>query len=310
MTRMPGAAPAEIASPSIGLPGLIVDPATGLVQTAAQWTARLAVSRRILLGELHDNPAHHELRARVVRQWAGLGGTGEPRPVIVFEHFDREYRNALGALRDSARTAPLDALLDAGHFDRKAWGWPLHRPLFEAARDSGARWVAANVSREEARSLRDKPVDPVLQRTLDDSDWPASAQQGLEERIREGHCNQLPGAAIPVLVRIQRLRDAALAGALAETPGRALLLAGNGHVGRDHGVPRYLGAASRSALVVGFIEHTEVSPDGLASLPLALLAQRYDLVCVTAPVARDDPCAAFAAAFTAGAPKRAPKRAP
>ena len=41
--------------------------------------------RIVLLGEVHDNPVQHALRAAALRQWVVLGA----RPAIAFEQLDR-----------------------------------------------------------------------------------------------------------------------------------------------------------------------------------------------------------------------------
>ena len=62
--------------------------------------------------------------------------------------------------------------------------------------------------------------------------------------MREGHCDLLPEAQLPGMVRIQMARDQSMARTLAAAPrGRGqtvLLIAGGGHVLRSRGVPVYL----------------------------------------------------------------------
>ena len=81
-------------------------------------------------------------------------------------------------------------------------------------------------------------------------------------------------------------RDAVMAGVLREAllarPGHgAVLIAGNGHVRRDLGVPQWLTALPAAALwVVGFVESAPES--GF-----------YDAVVRGAPAQRPDPCGGF-----------------
>jgi len=63
-----------------------------------------------------------------------------------------------------------------------------------------------------------------------------------------------------------------------------VLLAGNGHVRRDIGVPRWLGAAWQGRLfVVGYLE----ADDDATPTP------NFDAVVRTAPAPRPDPCVEF-----------------
>jgi hypothetical protein len=66
-----------------------------------------------------------------------------------------------------------------------------------------------------------------------------------------------------------------------------VLLAGNGHVRRDIGVPRWLGDGWRDRLFsVGYLER---SSERGGSEPAAA----FDAVVQTAPATRADPCAGF-----------------
>lgn len=308
-----------------------------------EWSRQLRQAPVVLLGEVHDNIGHHELRARMLRIWAGSADSGSGpdrlRPAIVFEYFDRKNREALLGETDRPPPArpPLESLLDTAGFNRKGWGWPAHQALFEAAREVDARWVAAGVYRpalvprdegaEKDGSAKDgsakdgsakdvgaagggrfrEASDPAakdpaaLARAASDraaleavvvaADWPESAATALDEALINGHCKQLPASALPAMTRFQRSRDASLAQPVLLDPDRrTLILAGNGHVGRVHGVPRYLGAQATRAITVGFVERPAGSPPGPRDTDRA----DYDWIVVTEPVAdRDDPCKAF-----------------
>ena len=97
---------------------------------------------------------------------------------------------------------------------------------------------------------------------------------------------------VPGMRAMQELRDAAMTNALlsAGATGPAWLIAGNGHVRRDIGVPRMLSkaAAGKQVLVVGLLER-----DSTGAMPSAEERQLYDLVLVTPRAAREDPCASF-----------------
>jgi hypothetical protein len=101
------------------------------------------------------------------------------------------------------------------------------------------------------------------------------------------------------MVRIQRLRDAGLVeSALTPSARRTLVLAGNGHVTRDHGAPRYLGSSAARAISVGFIERRASDNARAGAGAEAEVAQGgyggvFDWVVVTDPVAREDPCRAL-----------------
>ncbi len=235
-------------------------------------------ARFILLGEVHDNPEHHRQRAELLRR---LLADGQPTRVV-FEQMDRASDAALAA---AARDPEAQA--DAGQLDRAGWRWPMHRPLVEAALAGGAKISGGNFDRDLARRLVREgaaaaPAD--LRTALAAVPWSPAQDEIVRDAIEDGHCGVLPQDRVAPMALVQRLRDAALAQAMlrAREP-RVVLIAGNGHVRNDLGVPHYLraaGVAARDIVALGFVE------DGDATMP-------FDLRQVTPGVQRPDPCAAF-----------------
>jgi uncharacterized iron-regulated protein len=271
--------------------------ASGRSLDIAALAERLRSARYVLLGEIHDDAQHHQLRAALLRALLADG-----RPTwVVFEQIDRQHNAAVAA-------APRDteAVVTAGKLDRKGWKWPLHRPLFDAALAGGATVLGGNLSRAEASSVvrggvAQAPVE--LQRWLsapDDSGtappsaWRPTQDAELRHQVDVGHCGALPPAMIAPMALAQRARDAALAAAMTGAPPnvRVVLIAGNGHVRRDIGVPHYLTAARADDIVsIGFLERAsdgQTAADG-----------PYDEAWFTAPVERPDPCASFRPASVA-----------
>jgi uncharacterized iron-regulated protein len=252
---------------------------------------RLRSARYVLLGEMHDDAQHHHLRAALLRALLVDG-----RPTwVVFEQIDRQHNAAVAA-------APRDteAVVTAGQLDRKGWKWPLHRPLFDAALAGGATVLGGNLSRAEASGVvrggvAQAPVE--LQRWLSAPDesgnappsaWRPAQDAALRHQVDIGHCSALPPAMIAPMALAQRARDAALAAAMTGAPPnvRVVLIAGNGHVRRDIGVPHYLAAARADDIVsIGFLER---GSDGRTAAD-----GPYDEAWFTAPVVRPDPCASF-----------------
>lgn len=259
--------------------------------------AALARVRYRLLGEVHDNPEHHVLRARLV---AALAATGV-RPAVVFEQFDLDHEAALRAAQAAGGDA--ERIADAGRLDRRGWGWPLHKPILAAALAAGLPVHAGNMSRtalDAAQRATSKP-DAAWYTRLRAARWSDAQARTLHDDIVESHCGQLPASVVPRLVVAQRIRDAAMAQALVDdaTADGALLIAGNGHVRADLGVPVYLHApglpdANASSLSVGLVEATP-EDERRADFPQAVAGDRgaYDYLWITAPASGDDPCAAF-----------------
>lgn len=254
-------------------------------------TRRVAPVRYRLLGEMHDDPAHHTLRAALITRIAATGR----RPGIVFEQFDLPGEAALQAAQQAG--ADAEGMARAGGLDRTGWQWPLHRPLLEAALAGAWPVHAGNAPRAAlatvSRSGDASSVAPDIGRRIDAAPWDATQEKLLEDDIRESHCNQLPASVVPRLALAQRVRDAAMAEALvaSATADGAVLIAGNGHVRRDLAVPLYLGVAAEDVVTVGLVE---VAPDEATAsdFPRNVVDEQpgFDYAWLTARVPRDDPC--------------------
>jgi uncharacterized iron-regulated protein len=237
----------------------------------------------LLLGEVHDNAAQHALRARGL---AALLAAGD-RPALVLEHFDLGQQAAIDALHKPGRTPPDAAAIDATtdalvRLGGPGWHWPFYRPALRLAVAHGLPLLAANVSRADARL--------VMQQGLAATGWradvPPDILQAQAEAIHTGHCGQLDAATAARLALSQVARDQSMARLVSRHAGRGVvLLAGNGHVRADIGVPRWLDADLRARTrVVGLLE-----ADAGADQPTPSAA--FDSVLTTRAQPRPDPCA-------------------
>lgn len=231
----------------------------------------------VLLGEVHDNAAQHALRVRALGEHLAAGA----RPALVMEQFDRERQADIDRAIASP-TAGADAVIAAGAPDaaaRRGWDWQLYRPYIALALEYRLPIVAANVSRADAR----RAVQGGLASLGFDAVVPADVAAAQAQAIVDGHCGAIDAAQARGLVASQVARDQFMARALQSHAARgAVLLAGNGHVRRDIGVPRWLDPAWRGrSVAIGLLE--EGNPDPAA----------YDLVLVTPAQPRSDPCAAM-----------------
>jgi uncharacterized iron-regulated protein len=261
---------------SLALLTLITTPAQG-GQIGADNLDRLPPAQIILLGEVHDNPVHHEGQARAL---AAL------RPqAVVWEMLTPEQ-----AARMPVDLSDADAVALA--VDWAASGWPdfaLYHPLLLAA--PGARHLGAGVPREAARRafgtlLAQVFGDGAARFGLDDDLPEAEAAARLAD-LMASHCNALPADILPGMLAAQRLRDGELArvalAALEGGGGPVVVITGNGHARTDWGVPALIARAAPevSVLSVGQLEGQPEAPPP------------FDLWLVTAAPAREDPCAAF-----------------
>lgn len=281
----PGAAP--VTPRALALPDALAvyEAAGGRPITPDELLLRIGEADLVLLGELHDNAAHHRVRGALIAAAAAR------RPAVVFEQFAA----APAPIAVPLAGQTMEDWLDASGFDRTGWKWPLHAPVVEAAGAHARALWGSGVSRDALRSVvrggtAAAPAD--LRRLMEQAPLDDAAREALDHELMEGHCGQLAETMIPGMRAAQAVRDAAMTRALlaAAADGPAWLIAGNGHVRKDIAVPRLLRqvAPDRRVLVVGLTERRTG-----AGAPGAAERERYDLVIATPPAERDDPCAGF-----------------
>ncbi len=226
-----------------------------------------------LLGEVHDNPAHHANQAAAVAAIAPAA--------LVFEMLLPEQVKRLPANRSDA--AAMDAAIGW-----TARGWPdfaLYQPIFAAA--PRARIYGADVPDADVRRAMTDGAASVLNSFGLANPLPPAEQDARETELWAAHCFAMPKAAMGGMVQVQRLRDASLARAairaLRETGGPVVVIAGAEHVRSDIGVPALVKAAvpALTVLSVGQVESAGAT-------------QPFDLWIVTKGVqGRGDPCEGF-----------------
>lgn len=231
----------------------------------------------VVLGEVHDNPAHHLEQARII---AALS----PR-ALVFEMLPPDAPLRVVGVDRSDAGAMAAAL---GWADL---GWPdyaLYHPVFAAAPGAGlfgadlpAVAVAAALEQGAAAVLGDRAAAFGL------GPLAAADQAAREAEMQADHCGAMPPGLLPGMVEVQRARDAYMAAialaALDRVGGPIVVIAGTGHARTDRGVPAMI-AAARPGVTVWSLGQVEGDPGAAAP---------FDAVNRTPPVPRADPCAAF-----------------
>lgn len=222
----------------------------------------------LLWGEVHDHPALHAHRFAAFDALLAGGA----RPALVLEMLDRDRQPELDRLRAAGADAAALVLAVGG----RGWHWPFYQPWIERALAQGLPLVAANVGRDEARRVM---TDGLATRGFD-SAVPEPLLAAQAQLIEASHCGLVDGPRARRMALAQVARDQAMARAMqAHAMRGAVLLAGNGHVRRDIGVPQWLPAELRPrAWVVGRVEHGDST---------LAFDERHEF----APHPRPDPCA-------------------
>ncbi|MBC3910881.1 ChaN family lipoprotein [Undibacterium umbellatum] len=261
------------------LTGLVT--ASLLSACATQAEKPVSGSKILLLGEVHDNPDGHAHRYADLQKMLVAGW----RPAIAMEQFDRENQAEL----TQAQAACTDADCIISKLGNKRWEWPHYRPVIQLAIDYKLPLLAANLSRSDAARVMREGYAAVLDKnTISsyklDQALPTVVVNGQRAAMESGHCGKMPDNIVPSMVRAQVARDVWMAKVVTDNADRGVvLLAGNGHVRRDLGVPVWLPANRQASLQIhGYVEDTNSNKPGDTSL--------YDVSHVVKAHARPDPC--------------------
>jgi uncharacterized iron-regulated protein len=257
--------------------------------TAESAASAVAGADYLLLGEIHDNAAHHRGQADLLRRFPGEDVT------VGFEQLDSAQAERLAEAL--ASDDPLAALPDAVAWAGAGWPpWVLYEPVFAAALAQGRRIVPLSFPRREAFAIAEAGFSAVLPpealAALDPASLlDAAAQAALEQELADAHCGRLPAEMLPAMATVQVARDAHMAWRQAGAGDRGVLVLGAGHARRDRAVPRFLERLRPEAriAVVVFVERR---PD--ASFPDDYPEAQpgfADFVAVTDAAERPDPCA-------------------
>lgn len=199
--------------------------------------SRVMPTPLLLVGEQHDASEHQRLQRDLVQALATRGQLA----AVVMEMAEAGH-DTRGLARDADEAAVRAAL---GWNEQHNWPWPTYRPVVMAAVRAGVPVVGGNLPRNR---MREAMGDAALDASVTP---PVLLQQ--REAIRTGHCDLLPETQLGPMTRIQLARDRTLAQvATAQlAAGRTvLLIAGNGHVRSDLGVPLHLAAGQTHRVVV------------------------------------------------------------
>ena len=248
--------------------------------SVAQLVQAVLRSDVAVLGEVHDNPRHHQLRGELLRQLPAASKT------VVAEHLNWRQR--------FTPQAELLTGLQAAGFDPEGWSWPLHQPVFEAVAAMQMPLMGGNLPGESIKEVfktRGQSLPEPVRVLLAKTPFDELQRKAMNEEIDQGHCGAMPASMFEGMTAVQRGRDAAMAEvALAHLP--SIVVAGNGHAWKHLGVPFvvYKSSPHLHTLSVLFMEWDDTRPSPEKQAFLAELAQQADYVWLTPPHPRKDPC--------------------
>jgi uncharacterized iron-regulated protein len=254
--------------------------------------ARINAANVLLLGEIHDNPQHHELQQKLLNARIASGA----RPAVMMEQLNAENQPALDqALAGSKRDEVLSSVTKLIKFS----DWQFYRPFLVLAVDNQLPVIAANISNQQLQPVIWNGFAAYdagdLKRLAVEQVWSESREKYLVRNMGGAHCGKLKDELRAGLSRSQRLRDALMADSAMASIGRGIVgIVGSSHARRDIGLPLYFAARAPLARIfsIGFVEvHPRKTDPTTYETESATGEAPFDVIWFTPRVDRPDPCA-------------------
>ncbi|MGB7304128.1 MAG: ChaN family lipoprotein [Burkholderiaceae bacterium] len=263
-------------------------------------------ARFVLLGEVHTNADHHLLQARVIEALASLGR----KPVVVWEMISQNHQAVLDS--PGLTTAEsVRALNKELNWANSGWPqWSMYEPIALAAVAYGLPMRGAALDQQFVRGLpragKDGLSEEVINRLHLAEPLSDANNQSMLDSLDKGHCGLVPKESLAPMQWVQRARDGAMADAMLRTSDRddankenqeSVLIAGNGHIRKDWGVPAVLSRAATvrsedtAILSIAQIEVSEGELDPADYVDIQTRGSLYDFVVFTPRSEIKDHCA-------------------
>lgn len=217
-------APPSLASSSIK------DLHTGETLTPEQLLVRLAKQPRVIVGEKHDNPAHHQIEAWLVESLPAQ----RPQGSVLMEMLTPSQQPAVESTKRLMQAQPeLSATKVAEQLKwQKSWDWSMYSQVVMPAIQAPYPLLAANLDRNEIIAFYQKPTFPAGANSAD-----PLVREAIADTIKVSHQQNIEPEQLHAMLAIQQQRDRRMAERLLAAPTPALLIVGGYHAKRNVGVP-------------------------------------------------------------------------
>ncbi len=217
--------------------GQIISGASGALVTFDEMLADLAQCRVVYVGEIHTDPAHHEIQLEILK---GLLSR-HPRVAVGMEMFDFTYQIVLDQW--SAGQLTQEAFLEKTHwYANWRFDFTLYQPILDIIRETGIPLFGLNIPFHIPPKVRIGGIDSLL--GCDRQDLPPridtsiAAHRAYLETIFKAHAFHAQ-ANFEFFYQAQCVWEDTMAASIARSLGDRLMmvLAGNGHIVHKFGIP-------------------------------------------------------------------------
>ncbi|OKB66159.1 iron-regulated protein [Serratia marcescens] len=213
--------------------GSITDLHSGAILTPEQLLTRLAQQPRLIVGEKHDNPYHHQIEQWLVQQLP----LRRPQGSVLMEMINPNQQVQVDKVKQWLQSDPTvrDGRVAELIAWQPGWKWELYGGVTMAAMRAPYPLWSANLDRSEIAAFYQQPQFPAGQLSAQ-----PAVRKALEETIRTSHGGKIEADQLHAMLAIQQQRDRRMAERLLTAPTPALLIAGGYHAAKSVGVPLHV----------------------------------------------------------------------
>ncbi|OKP05714.1 ChaN family lipoprotein [Xenorhabdus eapokensis] len=250
--------------------GAVLDMKTGKAITPNQLLEQLANYPRIIVGEKHDNPYHHQIELWLVQQLAQK----RPHGSVLLEMINPNQQEKVNKVKSWLQGNPIvrEERIQNLLAWQQGWPWKWYGDLVMALMRAPYPLLAANLDRSEIEQYKNQKVEDENSLVSED------VKQLIEITIKNSHDGNIEPQLLSYMTRIQQMRDQRMAEQLIKAPPPALLFAGGYHAVKTMGVPQHVKKIVPNEKVVVFV---------IAEEGVSLNSEYADFVWFTPKVSED-----------------------
>ncbi len=227
-------------------PGSLRDLKTDKAITPDQLLQQLASYPRVIVGEKHDNPYHHQIELWLVQQL----GQKRPQGSVLLEMINPVQQEKVNKVKNWLQSNPM---VRAERIQKLlawqvGWPWKWYGDLVMDLMRAPYPLLAANLDRSEIEHVyQTKNVEDNHSLVSDD------VKKHIEATIKNSHDGEIAPSLLASMTKIQQMRDQRMAEQLVKAPSPALLFAGGYHAVKTMGVPQYVSKIAPNEKMVVFV---------------------------------------------------------
>ncbi|MDC9593247.1 ChaN family lipoprotein [Xenorhabdus sp. IM139775] len=226
--------------------GAVLDMKTGAAITPDQLLEQLANYPRVIVGEKHDNPYHHQIELWLVQQL----GKKRPHGSVLLEMINPDQQEKVNKVKSWLQGNPIvrQERIQQLLAWQQGWPWEWYGDLVMALMKAPYPLLAANLNRREVdQAYKDHRAGDRTSLVSDD------VKKRIEATIKNSHGGNIDEQHLSAMTKIQQMRDQRMAEQLVKAPSPAVLFAGGYHAVKAMGVPQHVKKIAPNEKVVVFV---------------------------------------------------------